>query len=306
MFVSSLTEKLETQKQAETVSADFSRSTMDTLADTKDAMKSMQENFVLIETSLKSKNEHLLKQLEEREMKLAESEARILNLESGLGIERQPDIQDITYKVEKLEEMNRKLEDEKYQLQKNIAELQDKIISTESHTDESITDDNRIAELQGLIEELKKSNQLLEEEYKTVLHKQVAELNERNESLSSKVVELEKQVNDVTNEKIELESKLNAIGTQAPKEDEQVQKLTKELEELNKSMIKQRAQHKNKLKNLQKQLENFEKVSCHYFSWSCIGERLMFVVCRCPTRTPSWSSLGTRSHFWRRRKVTFS
>ncbi|XP_031783521.1 golgin subfamily B member 1 isoform X9 [Nasonia vitripennis] len=259
--VQSLTEKLEAQKQAETVSADFSRSTMDTLADTKDAMKSMQENFVLIETSLKSKNEHLLKQLEEREIKLAESEARILNLETGLGIERQPNVEEITYKVDKLEEMNRKLQDEKYELQKNIAELQDKIISTESRTDESIMEDNRIAELESLIEELKKSNQHLEEEYKAALHNQVAEMNERNETLSNKIVELEKQVNDVTNDKIELESKLSAIETEAPKEDEQVQKLTKELEELNKSMIKLKAQHKNKLKNLQKQLENFKKVS---------------------------------------------
>lgn len=261
IFVFSLMEKLEAQKQVETASADFSRSTMDTLADTKDAMKSMQENFVLIETSLKSKNEHLLKQLEEREIKLAESEAKILNLESGLGIERQPNIENIKYKVDKLEEMNRKLQDEKYELQKNIAELQDKIISTESRSDESIADDNRIAELESRIEELKKSNQLMEEEYKVVLHKHVAELNEKNETLTNKVVELEKQVNDITNEKIELESKLSTMEIKDPKEEEQVLKLTKELEESNKSMIKLKAQHKNKLKNLQKQLENFKKVT---------------------------------------------
>lgn len=42
--------------------------------------------------------------------------------------------------------------------------------------------------------------------------------------------------------------------------DDKVQKLTKELEELNKSMIRLKAQHKNKLKNVQKQLENFKKV----------------------------------------------
>lgn len=51
------------------MSADLSKkgkTTLDTLEDTKDEMRSMQENFVLVETSLRDKNDNLLKQLEEK------------------------------------------------------------------------------------------------------------------------------------------------------------------------------------------------------------------------------------------------
>lgn len=250
----SLMEKLDAQKQAETVSADFSRSTMDTLADTKDAMKSMQENFVLIETSLKSKNEHLLKQLEEREIKLAEAQEKIFNLESGLGIERQPNLEDLEFKITKLEETNKNLLDEKYELQKSIASLQDKIISNESSNN-----DSQISDLESLIEELKRSNQTLQTQ-KEELSTQVVELTGKTEEMCNKVTVLEKQVNELESEKTELATKLSIRDIEAPAEDERVQKLTQELDELNKSMIKLKAQHKNKLKNLQKQLENFKKV----------------------------------------------
>lgn len=62
------------------MSADLSRkgkTTLDTLEDTKDEMRTMQENFILIETSLKDKNISLLKQLEERDNKISELEYTI-------------------------------------------------------------------------------------------------------------------------------------------------------------------------------------------------------------------------------------
>lgn len=232
---------------------------MDTLADTKDAMKSMQENFVLIESSLKSKNDHLLQQLEERETKLAEALERIFNLESGAGISRVPETEELEYKIQKLEESNRKLQDEKYELQKNNSELQNKVIALESTNGNGliVEKDNRIAELESLIEELKKSNQLLQEESKTELQKQVAELLAKNEEISNKVIDLERIVHDLETEKAELAAK---IPSESPKEDDKVVKLMKELEDLNKGMIKMKAQHKSKVKNLQRQLESFRKV----------------------------------------------
>lgn len=62
------------------MSADLSKkgkTTLDTLEDTKDEMRTMQENFVLIETSLRGKNENLLEQLHERNERVAELEETI-------------------------------------------------------------------------------------------------------------------------------------------------------------------------------------------------------------------------------------
>jgi len=236
---------------------------MDTLAETKDAMKSMQENFILIESSLKLKNDNLLQQLGEYEIKLAEAKERIFQLESGAGIVTTPAIEDLQFKIEKLEQNNRQLLDEKYELQKNIAELQDKIIASKLvHGNGAIVEkDNRIAELENLIEELKQSNKLLEEESKTELQKQVAELSSKNEDYSNRVIDLEKQVHELEAEKNNIAARLSTEQA-IPKED-MVIKLTKELEDLNKSMIKLKAQHRSKVKNLQKQLENFKMVRAY-------------------------------------------
>jgi Mg2+ and Co2+ transporter CorA len=62
------------------MSADLSKkgkTTLDTLEDTKDEMRIMQENFVLLETSLKNKNANLLEQLQERDNKILELEQTV-------------------------------------------------------------------------------------------------------------------------------------------------------------------------------------------------------------------------------------
>jgi len=59
------------------MSADLSKkgkTTLDTLEDTKDEMRTMQENFILIEMSLKNKNTNLLEQLQERDNRISELE----------------------------------------------------------------------------------------------------------------------------------------------------------------------------------------------------------------------------------------
>ncbi|KOX80113.1 Protein lava lamp [Melipona quadrifasciata] len=248
------------QKLSESASADFSRSTMDALVESKEVMKSMQENFVLIESSLKTKNENLLQQLKDYELKLAEANERIFKLESGIGIVRDPIVSDLQFKLEKLEHNNKQLQDEKYELQKNVAELQDKIVNISMHGNGAIMEkDNRIVELENLVEELKQSNKLLEEESKAELQNQVADLILKNEEYLNKITDLENLVHKLEEQKNEIIAKLPEENT--IKEDEKVMKLTKELEELNKSMIKIKAQHKSKVKSLQKQLENFKKMS---------------------------------------------
>ncbi|CAD1476221.1 unnamed protein product, partial [Heterotrigona itama] len=248
------------QKLSESASADFSRSTMDALVESKEVMKSMQENFVLIESSLKAKNENLLQQLKDYELKLAEANERIFKLESGIGIVRDPTVGDLQFKLEKLEHNNKQLQDEKYELQKNVAELQDKIVNISMHGNGAIIEkDNRIVELENLVEELKQSNKLLEEESKAELQNQVADLTLKNEEYLNKITDLENLVHKLEEQKNEIMAKLPEENT--IKEDEKMIKLTKELEELNKSMIKIKAQHKSKIKSLQKQLENFKKMS---------------------------------------------
>ncbi|KAK9300130.1 hypothetical protein QLX08_007060 [Tetragonisca angustula] len=248
------------QKLSESASADFSRSTMDALVESKEVMRSMQENFVLIESSLKAKNENLLQQLKDYELKLAEANERIFKLESGIGIVRDPTVSDLQFKLEKLEHNNKQLQDEKYELQKNVAELQDKIVNISMHGNGAIIEkDNRIVELENLVEELKQSNKLLEEESKAELQNQVADLTLKNEEYLNKITDLENLVHKLEEQKNEIMAKLPEGNT--IREDEKVMKLTKELEELNKSMIKIKAQHKSKVKSLQKQLENFKKMS---------------------------------------------
>ncbi|KAI4495543.1 hypothetical protein M0802_008555 [Mischocyttarus mexicanus] len=254
--------ELAEQKLSEIANSDKSRTTLDTLADTKSAMASMQENFILIESSLKMKNDNLLKQLQDHEIKLAEANEKIFQLESGKGIIKSSSIEDLQYNLDKLKENNRQLQDEKYELQKNIADMQNKIIASKSmHGNGAIMEkDNRIAELENLVEELKKSNDLLEEESKAELQKQLAELSTKNEDYSNKIMELEKLVHNLEIEKNEIASQLpSELSIQ--KENEKTQKLIKELDDLNKNMIKIKAQHKSKVKSLQKQLENFKMVS---------------------------------------------
>ncbi|XP_076397383.1 uncharacterized protein LOC100882521 isoform X1 [Megachile rotundata] len=232
----------------------------DTLMETREAMKSMQENFVLIESSLKAKNDNLLQQLTDNELKLAEANERIFKLESGIGIVKDPTVDDLQYKLEKLEHSNKQLQEEKYELQKNVAELQDKILNSSVNGNGALIEkDNRIVELENLIEELKQSNKLLEEESKAELQQKVADLTEKNEEYSNKIADLESLVHDLEEQNSDIAARLS--DKSSLKEDEKVAKLTKELEELNKSMIKIKAQHRSKVKNLQKQLENVKKVS---------------------------------------------
>lgn len=226
-------------------------------------MKSMQENFILVESSLKLKNDNLLQQLGEYEIKMAEARERIFQLESGAGIVTPLAVEDLQFRIEKLEQNNRQLLDEKYELQKNITELQDNIIASKlvNGNDAIVEKDNRIAQLENLIEELKQSNKLLEEESKTELQKQVAEMSFKNEEYSNKITDLERQVHELETEKNDIAARLSV--EQAVSKEDMIIKLTKELEDLNKSMIKLKAQHRSKVKNLQKQLENFKMVRAY-------------------------------------------
>ncbi|KAG7187982.1 hypothetical protein KM043_013938 [Ampulex compressa] len=128
---------IESKTKAVTLmSADLSKRgkvTLDTLEDTKEEMRSMQEHFVLLETSLKGKNESLLEQLAERD-------ARISVLEQALHEQGE---------------------------------------------------DKRVAELEGLVDELKRAHRLLEDESKLQLHTMEEEYSRRIADLESQLHQVE-------------------------------------------------------------------------------------------------------------------
>ncbi|KAK0089914.1 hypothetical protein PV325_004666 [Microctonus aethiopoides] len=137
------------------------KATLDNLEETKTEMRLMQENFIQLETSFKTKIDHLMNQLNEKEENLEriQSEIESMNLVNA-------------------------------EKDKKIIELEDKT-----------------RELNNLIDNKNVESNINEE-------------NEKN-----------------------------------------MEKLKRELEEANKNMIKIKAQHKSKLRNLQKRLENFRTMS---------------------------------------------
>lgn len=139
--------------------------TLDNLEETKTEMRLMQENFIQLETSFKTKIDHLMNQLNEKEE----------NLEK------------IQTEIESMNLVN--------------AEKDKKIIELEDKT----------RELNNLIDNKNVESNINEE-------------NEKN-----------------------------------------MEKLKRELEEANKNMIKIKAQHKSKLRNLQKRLENFRTVGFYLY-----------------------------------------
>lgn len=173
------------------LSEDLSRkgkNTCDELEETKVEMRAMQENFLAVELSLKTKITHLLNQLETKEAELEQ-----------LNQDRHS-----------IEQLNEK---QSSQL-KEIQEVSDlKTLNTE------------------------------------VESKEIAKLIEENKNLR---IELEKSMKII--------DELQENSTKTSNDNVQIVKLKKDLDETNKAMIKLKAQHKSKLKTLQKRLQNTQTV----------------------------------------------
>lgn len=81
-----------------------------------------------------------------------------------------------------------------------------------------------------------------------------------NQKHLEKISDLEKQLNDSLEDMKRLKNTGASVGKPAAN-DEELNKLKKQLEESNKSMIKMKAQSKSKIKDLTKKLETFKKMS---------------------------------------------
>ncbi|GLH01771.1 Protein lava lamp [Gryllus bimaculatus] len=141
-----------------------SKTTLDTLDDTREQMRLMQNNFITLEARMKDEQEQLKKHLEEKDRKL-----------------------------KYVEESHKKLEILRFDLTTNIAELQEKVVHLQSMN--------------------------------SALQRQSKQRESRGEK------------------------------------QDQVEELLHSLEESNKQMLKIKAQHKNKVKSLTKQIESLKKVS---------------------------------------------
>ncbi|XP_015118089.1 protein lava lamp [Diachasma alloeum] len=232
------------------------KTTLDTLEETKDEMRTMQQNFVLMETSFKDKHEHLLEQLKEKSNRVIELEETLDKMEN----ERKMAI-DRTDQCPSSDEMVGEMKREMTAMQENFilieTGLKDKVNNLILQLGER---DMRLAEVDGSSSN-ERTNDSIDEINRLEESNRV--LREENEKLT-KTVENVKIQNELNQEKDNRITELEGIVEElrkTPDESEAVQKLKKELEELNKNMIKLKAQHKSKLRNLNKRLENFKMVS---------------------------------------------
>lgn len=197
--------------------------TLDALDDTKEQMRKMQENFVQLEADMQQDKQRLLLETQQKDIEIAN-----------------------------LKEANSLLEKIRYDLVLTNTELQEKLetqeINVEDKNKDSADVENYLLQINSLnkqIEDLQALNSNLEEK-----NIETERLIQENEQYSIKVTELEKLVEELKSEKSEITT-----------ENDEVAKLKKQLDESNKQMIKIKAQSKSKIKELNKKIDGFKKLS---------------------------------------------
>lgn len=221
------------------------KTTLDTLEETKDEMRSMQSNFILMEASLKDKNDHLIIQLKEKTKKIQELEDVVNKIDHSMSDTNM--ISDLKNEMSLMQEnfilIESSLKNKIDSLMIQLAEREEQLSKVDENADEyknDSTTNERTIEIEEKLKIFEENNKLLEN---------------KNEDLEKYFVDL---INQKDNRILELENQLEE-NSKDTNESENIQKLTQQLDELNKNMIKLKAQHKNKLKNLQKKLDDFKK-----------------------------------------------
>lgn len=222
---------------------------VDSLEETKQEMFRMQEVFLDAESTYKVEVERLNRIIKAKSEETENLNEKIEILEKSrydLTIENSElktnleDVKDYSTKLTELNKINETL-------QKQIANLESQ--KYEFVNEEDVTEEKRDSNSEELEEKIK----LLEEE---LLHKSDV-VDELDEKLQEKTVEL----NVVNANLAVLQEKLNSKSTKSPfdTEDDEVQveatKLKQQLDETNKTAIKD----KLKIKQLQKQVDSFKK-----------------------------------------------
>lgn len=137
---------------------------------------------------------------------------------------------------------------EKQRLHIDLEERNNELFIMQSNNDRL---SKEIESLQGKLMNVadEDSNRNLEESLKTTLS--------MNEERANEIERLTEKIQELNSTITELQSR-DAVGDGR---DEEMLKLKKQLEESNKNMIKAKAQHKGKIKELTKKIDNFKKIS---------------------------------------------
>lgn len=247
------------------------KSTLDTLDETKEQMRKMQENFVTLEGEMKARQLTLLNDLKIKNFEIAELQEanRLLQSENAelqqkifSGVSS-PDgfdtnITELCDEIQKLkrESLNQStiVEELNEKLQK-MSEEKDKLVLQISQQD-STKDLDRTEEFEQLnslkqdLEDALSNLKILNQE-KDTIREQNSQLKLENSNLLTQIGDLEKKLKQAS----------TSDSTDTNPESEEITKLKKQLDESNKNMIKMRATQKGKVKELNKKLDQFRKMN---------------------------------------------
>lgn len=225
-----------------------SKTTLDTLDDTKEQMRKMQTNFIKLEEDMKEENCKLQNLLDEKNVEIcqlkSENDSLVASkteLSKELDTYKESGENDLKLreKIAELEEMNRKLQ------------------SNESPRNSPSRNGKRNKRGRS------KSGRPVEDnsEQITLLEKTIKELEKSVEEYDKTVKEYNTTIEDLKKEKEESNNIIKQLRSSTESSGADLQALKKQLDDSNKNMIKVKAQHKSKLKELNKKIDDFKKIS---------------------------------------------
>ncbi|KAK5644112.1 hypothetical protein RI129_007957 [Pyrocoelia pectoralis] len=264
------------------------KNTLDALDDTKEQMRKMQENFVTLEMEMKAEKAELQNRLEQKIALVTEIQSANFTLERN-NVVLQEEIRSYQSKLNEVlvanvdketgalqdpAELKEKvmeiflLKEENSGLKVDLLRLQDEVkAQSENVEPEMEVLRNRITELEALNTELSRMDGSSRDspqrskkgkrgqKGKSDLQKIIDNLKEDCDNYKAKVMEHELTIQELNATVADLQT----VSKPVPVETEDVAKLKKQIDESNKNMIKIKAQHKSKMKELSKKMEELKK-----------------------------------------------
>lgn len=244
------------------------KSTLDTLDETKEQMRKMQENFVTLEGEMKARQLTLLNDLKIKNFEIAElqeanrllqSENAELQQKTSAGVST-PDGFDTN--ITELYDEIQKLKRENLSQSTLVEELNEKLQKMSEEKDVLVLQISQQDSTKNLeeFEQLNSFKQDLEDALFSLknLNQEKDKIAEKNSQLTLENSSLLTQIGDLEN-KFKQASRSDSKDTKS--ESEEIAKLKKQLDESNKNMIKMRATQKSKVKELNKKLDQFRKMN---------------------------------------------
>lgn len=244
------------------------KSTLDTLDETKEQMRKMQENFVTLEGEMKARQLTLLNDLKIKNFEIAELQEanRLLQTENAdlqqktsAGVST-PDGFDTN--ITELYDEIQKLKRENLSQSTLVEELNEKLQKMSEEKDVLVLQISQQDSTKNLeeFEQLNSFKQDLEDALFSLknLNQEKDKIAEKNSQLTLENSSLLTQIGDLEN-KFKQASRSDSKDTKS--ESEEIAKLKKQLDESNKNMIKMRATQKSKVKELNKKLDQFRKMN---------------------------------------------